>query len=143
MPSFPCNDLKTLTINYSSGSVMPDSGYTVQWRIVGTTDWHTEPNKRANPITISGVPSCYALEARLMVDCGSGLQVVEVFAVQGTSTNTCYTFKLLETASYTYTPCNSTIPQTVYNQLGSEQTICAINNTVTGGAYSRLGTCTI
>lgn len=143
MPSLPCTDLKTLTINYSTGSVMPDTGYTVQWRIVGTTDWHTEPNKKANPITIAGVPSCYALEARLMADCGSGLQIVEVFAVQGTSTNACYQFKLLDTASYNYTPCNSALEQIVYNQMGSEQIICAIDGSVNGGSYSRLGTCII
>jgi hypothetical protein len=105
LTDLPCSSLKTLTIQYFTESIMPSAGYTVQWRVVDNETWYTVPNKRANPIVISGVPSCYPLEVRLMVDCGTGLQTVETFGVQGSGTSSCYTFELLDSAEYTYTPC--------------------------------------
>jgi hypothetical protein len=141
--SAPCNTYKTLTIQYTTASIMPDSGYTVQWRILGDDVWYTEPNKKANPIVISGVPSCYPLEVRLMVDCGNGLQVVETFGVQGSGSATCYTFEFLDTAEYTYTPCGTTSPVSVYNSSNSglTQTVCAVDGSVTGGPYIRTDQC--
>lgn len=141
-----CNSLKNLTIEYATSSIMPSSGYTVQWRIVGNEVWYTEPNKRANPIVISGVPSCFPLEVRLMVDCGSGLEVVETFGVEGSGTSLCYEFQLLDTAQYSYTPCGSSSPVSVYNSaaLGVEsleQTVCAIDGSVIGGRYTRMEKC--
>lgn len=138
----PCSTLKTLTIQYSTESIMPNLGYTVQWRAVGTETWYTEANKKANPIVISGVPTCYPLEVRLMVDCGTGLQTVETFGVQGSGTSTCYTFSLLDTAEYTYTPCGTTSSRTIYNNSNIgigvvSQTICAVDGSVSGGGYSR------
>lgn len=139
----PCNTLKTLTIQYVTTSIMPNMGYTVQWRIVGDEVWHTEPNKRANPIVIAGVPSCYPLEVKLLVDCGTGLQVVETFGVQGTATATCYTFEFLDSGQYTYTPCGSTTPVTIYNSVGLEvaQNICAVDGSVSGGRFTRMDQC--
>lgn len=143
MPT-PCSSLKTLTIQYTTSSIMPDSGYTVQWRVVGDEVWYTEPNKKANPITISGVPSCYPLEVRLMVDCGSGLQIVETFGVEGSgSSSSCYTYELLDTAQYTYTQCGSFSSISVFNSSTSEltQTICAVDGTVNGGTFIRRDQC--
>jgi hypothetical protein len=142
----PCSTLKTLTIQYSTESIMPNLGYTVQWRAVGTETWYTEPNKKANPIVISGVPSCYPLEVRLMVDCGTGLQTVETFGVQGSGSSSCYTFSLLDTGEYTYTPCGTTSSRTIYNNssIGIDsvnQTICAVDGSVSGGGYSRGDQC--
>lgn len=140
-----CNSLKNLTIEYATSSIMPSSGYTVQWRIVGNEVWYTEPNKRANPIVISGVPSCFPLEVRLMVDCGSGLEVVETFGVEGSGTSLCYNFRLLDTAEYTYTPCGSRSANNVYNNIDFQntgQTICAVDGSVSGGTYTRLEQCT-
>lgn len=145
MPVAPCNSLKTLTINYTTSSIMPSGGYTVQWRVVGDEIWHTEPNKRANPIVISGVPSCYPLEVKLLVDCGDGLETVETFGVEGSGTSTCYTFELLDSAQYTYTPCGTTSSVSVYNSAftGSEvsQTICAVDGSVSGGRFTRMEQC--
>lgn len=139
----PCSYLKTLTIQYSSNSILPDSGYTIQWRAVGTDTWYTEPNKKANPIVISGVPSCYPLEVRMMVDCGTGLQLVESFGVQGSGSLSCYTFELLDNAQYTYTPCGSTETRTIYNNnfSGTMQSVCAVEGSVSGGRYSRMDQC--
>ena len=140
----PCNTLKTLTIDYSTTSITPSGGYTVQWRAVGDDVWHTEPNKRANPIVISGVPSCYPLEVKLLVDCGTGLQTVETFGVAGSGSSSCYNFKLLDTAEYTYTPCGSTSVNNVYNNIDFQntgQTICAVDGSVSGGTYTRLEQC--
>jgi hypothetical protein len=145
MPTPTCNTLKTLTIDYTTSSIMPNGGYTVQWRVVGDEVWHTEPNKRANPIVISGVPSCYPLEVRMMVDCGSGLQVVETFGVQGSGSATCYTFELLDSAQYTYTPCGTANSVTIYNNanIGSEvaQNICAVDGSISGGRFTRMDQC--
>jgi hypothetical protein len=143
MPVAPCSLLKTLTIQYTTSSIMPDSGYTVQWRAVGDDVWYTEPNKRANPITISGVPSCYPLEVRLMVNCGSGLEVVETFGVEGSGSSSCYTYEFLDTVEYTYTPCGGTTSVSIYNSSNSElsQTVCAVDGTVSGGAFIRRDQC--
>jgi hypothetical protein len=146
MTALPCNSLKTLTIAYNTESIMPNGGYSVKWRVVGDEVWHLEPNKRANPIVISGVPSCYPLEVQLLVDCGTGLQVVETFGVQGSGSSSCYTFELLDQAQYTYTPCGTTSSTTIYNTstigIDSErQTICAVDGSVSGGGYSRKDQC--
>lgn len=146
MPVAPCNTLKTLTIDYVTTSITPSGGYTVKWRVVGDDVWHLEPNKRANPIVISGIPSCYPLEVQLLVDCGTGLQTVETFGVQGSGSSSCYTFDLLDTAQYTYTPCGSTSSVTVYNTSTTElsainNSICAVDGTVSGGGYSRRDQC--
>jgi hypothetical protein len=143
MPVAPCNVLKTLTIQYSTASIMPDSGYTVQWKIVGDDVWYTEPNKRANPIVISGVPACYPLEVKLLVDCGSGLEVVETFGVQGTGGSVCYEFELLDNAEYSYTPCGGSTAVTVFNSTGlsTPQIVCAIDGSVSGGSYTRKNQC--
>lgn len=142
-----CNSLKTLTIEYTTSSIMPSSGYTIQWRIVGDEVWHTEANKKVNPIVISGVPSCYPLEVKLLVDCGSGLETIEIFGVSGSGTSSCYTFDLLDTAQYTYTPCGSSTSVSVYNTTtvgGAQeinQSICAVDGSVSGGGYSRRDQC--
>lgn len=136
-----CNDLKTLTISYVSSSIMPDAGYTVQWRIVGSDIWYTHANKKANPITISGVPSCYPLEVRLMANCGTGLEIVETFGVSNGYSASCQQYRLLDSITYTYTPCNSSSPTTVYNVAQNPQTICAVANTVSGGQYTNMGQC--
>ena len=147
MPVAPCNSLKTLTIEYTTSSIMPSSGYTIQWRVVGDEVWYTEPNKKVNPIVISGVPSCYPLEVRLMVDCGSGLEIIETFGVAGSGSSSCYEFDLLDSAQYTYTPCGSTTSVTVYNTSNSgglqelNQSICAVDGSVSGGGYSRKDQC--
>lgn len=146
LTDLPCSSLKTLTIQYFTESIMPSAGYTVQWRAVGNETWYTVPNKRANPIVISGVPSCYPLEVRLMVDCGTGLQTVETFGVQGSGTSSCYTFDLLDSAEYTYTPCGTTNSVSIYNTtsvdvLSANQAICAVDGSVSGGRFIRKDQC--
>ena len=146
MTEAACNSLKTLTIEYSTSSIMPSSGYTIQWRIVGDEVWHTEANKKVNPIVISGVPSCYPLEVKLLVDCGSGLETIETFGVQGSGTSSCYMFELLDNVQYTYTPCGSASSVTIYNAVSGgvqevQQTICAVDGSVSGGGYSRMNQC--
>jgi hypothetical protein len=122
MPVASCSSLKTLTIQYTTSSIMPDGGYTVQWRVVGDEVWYTEPNKKANPIVI---------------------EVVETFGVAGSGLSTCYTYELLDTAQYTYTPCGSTNSVSIYNSSGSQtqQSVCAIDGTVSGGSFTRMGQC--
>jgi hypothetical protein len=146
MSETPCNSLKTLTIEYTTSSITPSGGYTVQWRAVGSDIWRTEPNKRANPIVISGVPSCYPLEVQLLVDCGSGLEIVESFGVQGSGSSSCYEFELLDNGQYTYTPCGGSSSISIFNSttVGLEvpaQSICAVDGSVSGGRFTRTTQC--
>lgn len=138
----PCSTTKTLVINYTSASnILPANGYTIQWRAVGSTTWNTVPNKTTNPITIPNVPTCYSIEGKILADCGTGeLSELETFGVTGVST-TCANYQLLSDGDYTYTPCNSSQSLAVYNNSLSPQTICAIEGTVVGGQYTRIGAC--
>ena len=138
----PCSTFKTLVIDYTTSSLLPSDGYTVQWRAVGSDIWFTENNKKANPISIPGVPNCYPLEVRLLADCGSGLTVVETFGVSSGTADACYTHILLDDASYTYMPCDGrTDLITIYNISGSPQTICAVEGSVVGGSFTRQQIC--
>jgi len=142
MPTaLPCNSLKTLTINYTSGSIMPSDGYTIQWRVVGTDTWYTESNKKANPIQIAGVPSCYPLEVRIMADCGTGLQTIETFGVSSGLTVSCTMYELLDDALYTYTPCGTSTATTVSNTSIDRPRVCAVTGSITGGTFTTIGAC--
>jgi len=70
MPAeLPCSSTKTLVINYTSASnILPADGYTIQWRIVGSSIWNTVPNKTTNPITIPNVPTCYSIEGKILAE---------------------------------------------------------------------------
>lgn len=138
----PCSTTKTLVINYTSASgILPANGYTIQWRAVGNTTWNTVANKTTNPITIPNVPTCYSIEGRILADCGTGeLNELETFGVTGVATK-CSTYRLLDSGDYTYTPCNSFQPMSIYNNSGSPQAVCAIEGTVSGGQFTYLSAC--
>ena len=139
---FPCSTYKTLVINYTTASnIIPSSGYTIQWRVVGSLIWNTVPNKTTNPITIPNVPTCYSIEGKILSDCGTGeLTELETFGVTGVSTS-CASYTFVDTGTYTYTPCNSFQPTSVFNNSGSPQTVCAIEGTVSGGQFTFVGAC--
>lgn len=138
----PCSTTKTLVINYTSASnILPAGGYTVQWRAVGSSTWNTVANKTTNPISIPNVPTCYSIEGKILADCGTGeLNVLETFGVTGVSTS-CANYELLNSGDYTYTPCGSSQPLSIYNNASVPQTICAIEGTVVGGQYTHMGQC--
>lgn len=138
----PCSTTKTLVINYASASgILPAGGYTIQWRAVGNTTWNTVSNKTANPITIPNVPTCYSIEGKILADCGDGvLNELETFAVTGIST-TCSSYQLIDTGDYTYTPCNEGEARVIYNNETLPQTVCAVEGSVTGGQFTRIGAC--
>lgn len=138
----PCSTTKTLVINYTSASgILPAGGYTIQWRAVGTTTWNTVSNKTSNPISIPNVPTCYSIEGKILADCGDGvLNELETFAVTGIETS-CSNYILLDSATYTYTPCSSKDSISVYNNEGTPQTVCAVEGTITGGQFTRIGAC--
>jgi hypothetical protein len=140
----PCSSTKTLTIEYVTGSIMPAGGYTVKWRVVGSSTWYTVPNNTINPILIPGVPTCYPIEAQLLTDCGNGLEVISTFGVTGQTISSCYTYQFLDNSQYTYTPCGSSNPVTVYNSVDNGNSIpnvCVIEGTVSGGRFTRMDQC--
>ena len=139
---FPCGSTKTLVINYTAaGNLLPSGGYTIQWRVLGSTIWNTIPNKTSNPITIPGVPTCYSIEGRILASCGDGeLTELETFGVTGVPAG-CASYTFLDTANYVYTPCNGFQSTSVFNNEGSPQTVCAIEGTISGGRFTYVGSC--
>ena len=140
-----CNSFKTLTLTYTSPAIEPQNGYVVKWRIAGSgSAYTTEPNKYGNPIYISNIPSCYNIEGTIQADCGSGsLSNPVTFAITS-STAACYSFELLDTATYTYTACGASQSSNSYNNATNSQvqrTICAQDGTVTGGRFIRGNAC--
>jgi hypothetical protein len=143
MPAeLPCSSTKTLVINYTSASnILPAGGYTIQWRVVGSSTWNTVANKTTNPISIPNVPTCYSIEGKILADCGTGeLNQLETFGVTGISTS-CATYTLLDNGDYTYTPCDGFQPVSIFNNSGVPQSVCAIEGTISGGQFSYLGKC--
>lgn len=139
-----CNSFKTLTLNYTSPSIEPANGYVVKWRIAGSGNaYTTEPNKYGNPIYIPNIPACYNIEGTIQADCGGSLSNPVSFAITS-SASACYSFELLDTATYTYTACGASQASTVYNNSSSSQvirTVCAQDGTVSGGRFVRGNAC--
>ena len=137
MPVYPCSTSRTLQINFTNPTIAPANGYIVKWRPVGTTEWNTVTQNQ-NPITIAGVPECFNIEGTIQANCGGGnLGNPVTFAVTSAASQ-CRSFRLLDTASYSYVPCNSDLPVTVNNQSGSPTQVCAKDGTVIGGQFTDL-----
>ena len=141
MPN-PCATYKTLQVAFVPPAIAPANGYLVKWRVVGDTTWNTS-TQYGNPVQIAGVPACYNIEGTIQADCGNDNYGNPVnFAVSGTVT-TCYNFELLDSANYTYVPCGSSIPATYTNNSATPTTVCAVDGTVSGGAYTRTTQCSV
>jgi hypothetical protein len=137
-----CSSTKTLVINYTSASnILPAGGYTIQWRIAGSSTWYTVANKTTNPISIPNVPTCFSIEGKILADCGTGqLTELETFGVTGVSSS-CVSYSLIDTATYTYTPCGGFQQTTVFNNSATPQSICAVEGSVSGGQFTYLSVC--
>ena len=140
--SNPCATYKTLQVAYIPPAITPANGYLVKWRVVGDPVWNVV-TQYGNPIQITGVPACYNIEGTIQANCGNENfgQLIN-FAVTGSAT-TCYNFELLDSANYSYVPCGSTTPVTVTNNSSSPTTVCAVDGTVTGGAFTRTTQCAV
>jgi hypothetical protein len=134
-----CATLKTLTITFTPPAIAPATGYTVQWRVVGDVTWNTVTGLYSIPITIPGVPNCFNLEGTVMANCASGTSSpIATFGVLGTSAS-CHTCILLDTAEYLYVPCGTIYPIPISNTSGAPTTICAVDGTIEGGAFTNTG----
>lgn len=137
MSVYPCSTFRTLQVSFTEPTIAPANGYIVKWRPVGTVNWNTV-NQNQNPITIAGVPACFNIEGTIQANCGgSNLGTIVNFAVTSSSAD-CRSIRLLDTAAYTYVPCNGTQAVTVNNQSGSPTTVCAKDGTVQGGTFTDL-----
>lgn len=137
MSVYPCSSFGTLEVSFTSPTITPANGYLVKWRPVGTTEWNTLTQFQ-NPITIAGVPTCFNIEGTIQANCGDGNFGVPVTFAVTSSSSTCRNIRLLDTASYSYVPCNSSLPVTVNNNSGNPTTVCAKDGTVTGGTFTDL-----
>jgi hypothetical protein len=110
--------------------IPPVNGYTVQWRVVGSSTWNTVSNLFGTVLQISNVPSCYSIEGTIKADCAGGSSNTTTFAVTG-NLSSCQTYILNQNALYNYTPCGSStgIQYTVTN---APETICAVTGSVIG-----------
>lgn len=134
---YNCSTYKTLEVDFDSPLFAPANGYVVKWRPVGTVNWNTVIQNQI-PVIVAGVPTCFNIEGTIQADCGNGnLSNPVVFSVSSTTT-VCRTFRLLETAAYTYTSCTSGNTITVNNQASIPSTVCAIDGTVQGGQFTDL-----
>jgi hypothetical protein len=140
-----CSTYRTLSIRYDEPEIAPANGYVIKWRIAGDLTYNTVSSLYGNPLQITNIPTCYNIEGTVQADCGGGNLGTPVnFAVSGTSVG-CYNFELLETRTYTFTPCNQTAPISVFNNASDplvDRTVCALDGTVTGGIFTRGTSCT-
>lgn len=134
MPS-GCTSYKTLNIVFAPPAIPPANGYKVKWRIVGDTNWTTPPNQYSTPIQIASVPNCFNIEGTIQADCGGGnLGNPVSFAISANVTS-CHQYTLTNTATYYYTPCGTTSTVSVSNNSESPTNVCALDGSITGGAY--------
>lgn len=132
--SLPCSTYRTLSVALQNPPLIPPvNGYTIKWRVVGTTTWNVVSNLYGTVLQISNVPSCYSIEGTIQADCAGGSSNATTFAITG-NVSTCQTYTLLQNAIYTYTPCGATqgADDTV---ITAPKTICAVAGTL----YSRTG----
>lgn len=139
-----CNSYKTLQVEFIEPAVPPANGYLVKWRPVGTSSWNQLSTLNGSPIYIPNVPICQNLEGTIQADCGSGnFGPVINFAVTAEQ-GECYTFVLLEDATYSYIPCAGSEELTIAIAASApieQRTICALNGSVSGGSFTRTTIC--
>lgn len=134
---YNCSTFRSLQVAFTEPTIPPSNGYVVKWRPVGTLTWNTVTQNQ-NPVIIAGVPTCFSIEGTIQADCGSGnLGNPVVFAVTSSSSE-CRTFRLLETATYTYVSCTSGNTISVSNNSSTPSTVCALDGTVLGGQFTDL-----
>jgi hypothetical protein len=140
-----CSTYRTLSIRYDEPEIAPANGYVIKWRIAGDLAYTTVSSLYGNPLQITNIPTCYNIEGTVQADCGSGNLGTPVnFAVSATAIG-CYTFELLESRTYTYTPCNQSGSVSRYNDVSytlEQRTVCAVDGSVTGGNFTRGTSCT-
>jgi hypothetical protein len=137
-----CSTFKTLSITYSDPLIDPVNGYIVKWRVAGDISWNTITGIYGNPIQIANIPACFSIEGTVQADCGNNSLSNPVNFAISASAKGCYTYVLVDSAVYTYTPCNQIQPVTLNNLSASPQSICAIEGSVSGGSYTRQNSCT-
>lgn len=133
-----------ITVTLPVGAVAPLNGYRVKYRPItpaNNAPW-TYFTQNQNPIVIPGVSLCDNLEGTVEADCGnSNFGTIKTFYVPALATP-CKTYRLTSPqVTYTYFPCNSDVSSTIFNTGSTAQnglTICAKQNTVTGGGVEDL-----
>lgn len=137
-----CSTYKTIQVDFTEPEIKPLNGYLIKWRVQGTSDWVQLPNQFGTPIFIPSVPICQNIEGTISADCGSGNFGNPMTFGVSAEIGTCYSFQLLQDAQYSFLPCGqNSEAQFVQNIASTPTTICATDGTVSGGHYSRLGTC--
>lgn len=135
-----CTVLKNIILNFTPPALTPALGYKVKWRVVGTTVWNNIPNQFSSPIIITGVPACNDIEGTIEAQCDSNVYSNPVsWVVNGNGL--CFSYILNDTATYTYTSCTTGNSVTVSNNSSTPTTVCAIENSVSGGGFTKTTSC--
>jgi len=141
---YPCSSYKTITIILQAPDVAPANGYSVRWRVVGSTIWNDYPVQYGTTISVIGVPACYNIEVGIKANCDGGAGTEVFTLVQGTNSN-CYVYTLNDNTIYSYTPCGADTPVSIeMNSLmtGASRQVCAREGTITGGGFTQSVLCT-
>ena len=75
-----CPILKTLRISFTAPNPVPDNGYRVKWRVVGTSTYTTATGPfTSSPVTLNNIPSCENVEGTVEAVCGATYSSVATF----------------------------------------------------------------
>ena len=123
-----CPILKTLQINFTAPNPVPDNGYRVKWRVVGTTTYINVLGPFVNsPILLNNIPSCENIEGTVEAVCGGTFSSVATFLATKDTVYICNASISDTTTSGTY----YIYPKRLFDLQGSSDTV-TINYDATG-----------
>jgi hypothetical protein len=84
-----CTTYRSVQIDFTEPAIRPANGYTVKWRVIGTTEWTTlSPNPTASPAIIPYVPDCVNIEGTVATLCDGITGSTVSFVAQAPSNST-------------------------------------------------------
>lgn len=85
-----CPVLKTLNISFTAPSPIPQNGYRVKWRVVGTSTYTTAVGPFvSSPALVTNVPACENVEGTIEAVCGAVYSSVATFVATKEQTFVC------------------------------------------------------
>lgn len=122
-----CPILKTLQVTFTAPNPVPDNGYRVKWRVVGSSTYTTAVGPFVNsPITLSNIPACENVEGTVEAVCGATYSSVATFLATKETVYVCnanVTGSVTSGTAYTY-------PKRLFDLQGSGDTVTINYNSV-------------
>jgi hypothetical protein len=115
-----CPILKTLQISFTAPNPVPDNGYRVKWRVVGTTTYTTATGPFTNsPVVLNNIPACENVEGTVEAVCGATYSSVATFLATKDTVYVCNASLTGSTTSGSY----YTYPKRLFDLQGSGDTV--------------------